>query len=196
MHQVMARELTRQGNDAAAIAQYRKAIEKSPRLPGIHFELAELLNSSEDAKTRAEAEQEYKAALSENPFDEKSEARLGDIYMKQGDLQKASAAYAEALRLQPSDAEANFGMAKTLIAMDQPAKALPVLERAVQLDPTNAAAHFRLSTLYREAGRTEDSRREVDQYKKYKEMKEKLRTIYKAMQVQPNEKHDDEQNDK
>lgn len=194
MHQVMAHEEERQGRDAGAIAQYRKAIELNPKLPGIHFELAELLNSSQDAKTRAEAEAEYKAALSANRFDENAASRLGDIYAKQGNLQKAYDSYSEAVRLQPSDADANFGLAKTLISMDKSAEALPILERAVQLDPTNAAAHFRLSTLYREAGRTEDSKREVDLYKKYKDMKEKLRAIYKEMQIQPNEKHSDEQN--
>jgi thioredoxin-like negative regulator of GroEL len=69
--------------------------------------------------------------------------------------------------------------------MNEQAKALPVLERAVQLEPTNAAAHFRLSTLYREMGRTADSQHEVEEYKKYKTMKEKLEPIFKEMQVHP-----------
>jgi hypothetical protein len=55
----------------------------------------------------------------------------------------------------------------------------------VQLEPTNAAAHFRLSTLYREMGRTADSQREVDAYKRYKTMKENLEAIFKEMQVNP-----------
>jgi len=43
--------------------------------------------------------------------------------------------------------------------MGQPDKAEPLLEHALQLDPTSAAAHFRLSTLYRQAGRTADAKR-------------------------------------
>jgi tetratricopeptide (TPR) repeat protein len=93
--------------------------------------------------------------------------------------------YTTALRLQPEDAEAGFGLAKTLIAMNEQAKALPILERAVQLEPTNAAAHFRLSTLYREMGRTADSQREVEEYKRYKLMKEKLQAVFKEMQLHP-----------
>ena len=69
-------------------------------------------------------------------------------------------------------------------------------ERVVQLDPTNSAAHFRLSTLYREQGRTADAKHEVDEYKKYKEMKEKLQGIYKEMQVQPSVKSNDDQNER
>ena len=192
MHQVMAHEEARQGNDAAAIAQFRKAIAIDPKLPGIHFELAELLANSQDIKTRDEAEAEYKAALSENSLDEKAQSRLGDIYTKQGDLQKAYDAYSQAVRLQPNDPDANFGLAKTLIAMEQPAKALPILEHAVQLDPTNSAAHFRLSTLYRQQGQTENAKREVEEYKKYREMKEKLQVLYKEMQIQPSVTSKDE----
>jgi tetratricopeptide (TPR) repeat protein len=185
MHQVMAHEETKQGNTAAARLQFQKAAEIDPKLPGIHFELGELLGISEDPKVRATAEAEYKAALAENPLDEKAETKLGDLASRNGDTTGALEHYNRALRLQPDDAEAEFGLAKTLIAMNQQAKALPVLERAVQLEPTNAAAHFRLSTIYREMGRTADSQHEVEEYKKLKTTKEKLEPIFKEMQVHP-----------
>ena len=185
MHQVMAHEEARQGNTAGARLQYQKALEIDPKLPGIHFEMAELLGVSEDARTKQGAESEYKAALAENALDEKAERRLGDICSRKGDSAQALEYYNAALRLQPDDADADFGLAKTLIAMNEQAKALPVLERAVQLEPTNAAAHFRLSTLYRVMGRNADSQHEVEEYKKYKMMKEKLEPIFKEMQVHP-----------
>jgi tetratricopeptide (TPR) repeat protein len=185
MHQVMAHEEARQGNNAGARVQFQKALEIDPKLPGIHFEVGELLALSEDAKTKAGAESEYKAAIAENALDEKAEAKLGDLASRKGDSAQALQYYTTALRLQPEDAEADFGLAKILIAMNQQAKALPILERAVQLEPTNAAAHFRLSTIYRELGRTADSQREVEEYKKYKLMKEKLEAVFKEMQLHP-----------
>ncbi len=185
MHQVMAHEEARQGNTAGARLQYEKALQADPKLPGIHFEMGELLNVSEDAKTKSGAEAEYKAALAENALDEKAESRLGDLSSHQGNTAEALKYYTAALQLQPDDAEAEFGMAKTLIAMDEQARALPLLERAVQLEPTNAAAHFRLSTLYRALGRTADSQHEVEEYKRYKAMKEKLEALFKEMQVHP-----------
>ena len=126
MHQVMAHEETKQGNTAAARLQFQKAAEIDPKLPGIHFELGELLGISEDPKVRATAEAEYKAALAENPLDEKAVARLGDLSSHNGDNAEALAYYNKALRLQPDDAEAVFGLAKILIAMNQQDKALPV----------------------------------------------------------------------
>jgi tetratricopeptide (TPR) repeat protein len=192
-HQMMAHEEARVGNTAGARAQYQKALEIDPKLPGIHFELGELLALSEDPKTKASAESEYKAAVVENALDEKAECRLGDLSSRQGDSAQAIKHYQAALRLQPDDAEADFGLAKTLIAQNEQAKALPVLERAVELEPTNAPAHFRLSTIYREMGRTADSQREVEEYKKYKMLKEKLEAIFKEMQLRPAGLSSDEQ---
>jgi tetratricopeptide (TPR) repeat protein len=185
MHQVIAHEDARQGNTSAARMQFQKALEIDPKLPGIHFEMGELLGLSDDAKTKAEAESEYKAAIAENALDEKAETRLGDLSSRKGDSAQALQYYTTALRLQPEDAEAEFGLAKTLIAMNEQAKALPILERAVQLEPSNAAAHFRLSTIYREMGRTADSQHEVEEYKRYKLMKEQLEAAFKEMQLHP-----------
>jgi tetratricopeptide (TPR) repeat protein len=184
MHQVMAHEEAK-SNTAGARLQYEKALQIDPKLPGIHFELAELLSISEDPKAKQAAESEYKAAIAENALDEKAECRLGDLANRKGDSAQAVQHYTKALQLQPNDAEADFGLAKTLIAINEQSKALPILERAVQLEPTNAAAHFRLSTIYREMGRTAESQHEVEEYKRYKQMKENLEAIFKQMQIQP-----------
>ncbi len=187
MHQLLAHEDTRQGNTLGAVAQYRKAIAIDPHLPGIHFELAELLNTSTDEAVKKEAEQEYRAALRENPQDEKSILRLAQIEAQKGNREQSFQEYTRAAALQPADAEAKLGLAKTLIDMNQPDKALPLLEDAVKLEPTNATAHYRLATLYRKMGRADDAKREMELYKKFKEMKENLSTLYKELQVQPKE---------
>jgi tetratricopeptide (TPR) repeat protein len=196
MHQVIAHEEAKRGDTNGAIAQYRKAIAINPRLPGIHFELAELLNTSDDPKVKQEALQEYLEALKANPDDVKTLCRLGDISAQKGDLNQGYSYYSKAVALQPDSAEVNFGLAKVLISMDQKAKAQPILERAVQLEPTNATAHYRLSTLYREENRPADAKRELDEFLKYKQMKEKLRAVYKEMQIQPDQIREDEKDDK
>ncbi len=192
-HQMMAHELARQGNTAEAIANYREALKLEPNLPGLHFELAEMLNSSSIPDAPQQAELEYKAALAANPFDEKSECRLGELAASQGDAKASYEHYERALKLQPSDPEANIDLAKALMAMNQPEKALPLLENAVKIDPTSAVAHFRLSTIYRQMGRAEDAKREIAEYQKYKNMKEKLRDVYRQMRLEPDKKvHEDE----
>jgi cytochrome c-type biogenesis protein CcmH/NrfG len=193
MHQLMAHEDLRQGNTNAAAEQFRKAIAINPHLPGVHFEFAELLNSSEDRASKKQAEQEYHSALSENPQDEKAILRLAEIDGEAGNVEKSAEGYARAVELQPGDADAKLGLAKTLMDMNQPEKALPLLEQAVHLEPTNAMAHYRLGSLYRKKGRMEDSKRELELYKKYKDLKENLRTLYKELQVQPQQIRDEQQ---
>jgi tetratricopeptide (TPR) repeat protein len=185
MHQLMAHEMARQGDIDGAIAHDRQAIKIEPALPGIHFELAEMLSSSTPPADPEMVEREYKAALTANPFDEKSECRLAEIAARRSDLQSAAAHYSRALELQPNDADANLGYAKTLIAMRQPEKAESLLERASRLEPYNAVTHYRLSLVYRDLGRTADARRELSEFQRLKEMKERLKQIYKEMRLQP-----------
>lgn len=196
MHQMMAHEETRQGNTNGAIAQYRKAIAINPNLPGIHFELAELLNTSQDPSVKKEARLEYNAALIANPQDEKAVCRLGDMDAQAGNTAQAYEEYSKAVALQPADSNAKLGLAKMLIEMHQADKALALLEQTVQLEPTNEVAHYRLATLYRNKGRTEDAKREVELYKKYRDTKEKLRAIYKELQIRPAEINADDQEEK
>jgi tetratricopeptide (TPR) repeat protein len=187
MHQLLAHEETREGNTNGAIAQYRKAIALNPRLPGVHLELAELLSTSQDPAIKKQAEAEYRAAVEADPRDEKAICRLGEIALQDGDTKRASALFSEAVAFEPGDADAKLWLAKTLIEMNQPDKALPLLEASVQLEPTDATAHYRLGTLYKRLGRTDDAKREIEQYQKYKEMKDKLRAVYKDLLIQPDE---------
>ena len=50
MHQAMAHELAKRGNTAEAIENYRAALKIDPKLPGLHFELAEMLSTLSTAE--------------------------------------------------------------------------------------------------------------------------------------------------
>jgi len=192
MHQLLAHEEIKEGNTNAAIAQYRKAIAIDPHLPGAHFELAELLNTSQDPAVKKEAEQEYRVAVRQNPQDEKSICALAEIAETRGDTKQAFDDYSKAVTLRPGDANAQLGLAKALIEMNQQDKALPLLEVSAQLEPTNATVHYRLATLYRKMGRLDDAKREVELYQKYKDMKVKLRAVYQDLLIKPDEIRADE----
>jgi tetratricopeptide (TPR) repeat protein len=185
MHQLMAHEAARQGNTQGAIAQYREAIKLDPNIPGLHFEFAEALAGSSDPLDRAHVKPEYQAALAANPLDERAECRLGDIAAHESELTAAQAHYSRALQLQPDDADANLGLAKTLIALNQPDNAIPLLQHAAQLEPFNAVVHYHLSTLFRKAGRTDDAKRELAEFRKLRGMKARLSQVYQAMRLQP-----------
>lgn len=183
MHQAMAHELAKRGNTAEAIENYKAALKIDTQLPGLHFELGDMLRAS-GSQHQAEAEAEYKAALQVNPHDEQAECRLGDIATQRNDLKEAEQRFTRAVELQPNDPDASIGLAKVFMAAGQPEKAVPLLNRAIQLDPTSAVAHFRLGTVYRELGRTDEAKHELEEYQKYKSMKQKLQGIYHDMQAE------------
>ena len=181
MHQALAHELAKRGNTAEAIDHYRAAIKLDPQLPGIHFELAEMLNVLDTPESKHEAEAEYKAAIQANSLDVQSQCRLGDIALRANDLKTASEDYTKAVQLQPNDPDANIGLAKVMMSLGQQQKAETLLQHAIQVDPTNAVAHFRLSTIYRESGRFDDAKQEIEEYQKYNKMKEQLRELYRDL---------------
>jgi Tfp pilus assembly protein PilF len=183
MHQAMAHELGRQGDLTAAIASYRAALAANAYLPGIHFELAEALNSTTESKLRVEAESEYKLAVAANNLDAKALTRLGDITTEKGDIDGAATYYRRALAVLPSDTDASIGLAHVYMQKNDAASALPLLEGAIAADPTNVMAHYRLSAVYRKLNRPEEAKEQVKEYQKYKEIKEKMRMIYKDLQV-------------
>lgn len=184
MHQAIAHELARERDLTGAIASFRKAIAADPKLPGIHFELAEALYSSDDPKIKAEAEAEYKLAIEQNSRDEKALARLGDVTADKNDLGGAEAYYKRALALQPNDADALIGLAHVYSQRGDDAAALPLLKQVVAADPSNVLAHFRLGGVYRKLHQPEDSKRELAEYQKYKDLKTKLGEVYKDMRIE------------
>ena len=181
MHMIMAGELARQSDRTNAIAQYREAIRLNPMVPGAHFQLAEQLRTSPDPALNAQAEDEYKAAIKVNPYDEMSWRQLGGIMTAKGDFKTAEEDYKKALALQPKDSEAKTGLAIVWISMNRTNEAISLLESAVKDDPTNIVAHYRLSGLYQRAGRTADAQRETDSFHHYRDVKDKLGKIFKQL---------------
>ena len=184
MHQLMAQEMLAQGNSEGAISHYREALKLDNRLPGLHFELAEVLGTSASPSDKEAAEREYEAAVVQSPLDEKSECGLGRIALARNDVKAAQAHYTRALKLQPDDPDANLGLGKVMLSLNEPQKALPLLEKSIRLEPDDATAHYRLGSLYRQLGRVDESKREIEEFQRLKEMKERLRDLYKEMRLQ------------
>ena len=183
MHQAIAHELVKARDTAAAMANLRQAIAADPHLPGAHFELAELLAASSSPELKAEATHQYELALADNPRDDKALTRLADLSAAAGDHTLAMARYRQALALQPDGADASIGLAHELVETNQPEAALPLLLAVIRSDPSNLLAHYRLSALYRRLHRPDDAKREVAEYERLKNTREKLRGVYDALRT-------------
>jgi cytochrome c-type biogenesis protein CcmH/NrfG len=192
MHEMMARELARHGDEAQAIVNLREALKINPHLPGAHFDLGELLYNSSNDALKAQAEPEFQAALADNPADEKAHLMLGEIAAKRGDTKTAFSEYSRAVELQPNDPDALVELGKVLMTMNENDKAQQTFEQAVKTDPSNTVARYRLSMLYRRQGKTAEAEQQMIDYKKYKDMSSKLEKIFHDMRVGSLQKNADD----
>jgi predicted Zn-dependent protease len=76
-------------------------------------------------------------------------------------------------------------MGRTLTQQHRTTDAEPYLKRAAQLEPFTAVTHYRLSLVYRAEGRTADAQKELAEFQRLKEMKERLKQVYEEMRLQP-----------
>ena len=129
-----------------------------------------------------------------------SRLQMAQPFLKQKEPDRAIPELEAVIAIDPKNADSQGNLGVLLFFRGDYAEATPhlraALERTVQREPTNATAHYRLSTLYREENRSEDAKRELDQFLKYKQMKEKLRSLYKEMQIQPDQIREDEDTEK
>jgi tetratricopeptide (TPR) repeat protein len=183
MHRILAQAQQSQDDFPGAIAQYRKALELDPRLPGLHFELGQaILANSTDEPARQEAEKEFRLAVAENSTDADSQYMLGEIEWLRTKPREALEHYSDAVRLRPDFVDAHIAMGKALTTLGRAGEALQQLSEAIRLDPQNEVAHYRLAEAYRRLGRTEDAERERAAFTKLRDSHLPVRALFQQVQ--------------
>jgi tetratricopeptide (TPR) repeat protein len=183
MHQILAQALASQDDFQGAIAQYRRALELDPQLPGGHFEIGQLaLQESTAEPARQIAEKEFRTALSADPKNAECLYMLGEIQWLRSQPQEAFAFYKQALALRPAFVDAHIAVGKALTTLGQTNAAVQELLEAVRLDPQSEVAHYRLSEVYRRLGRMQDAERELAAFRELRDSHAPLRALYQQIQ--------------
>ena len=197
MQQVIAEHLVNGGDLKSAIDHYRKALQIDPRMPGVHFELAEAIleSASADAATQAEAQKELALAVTVDGDTSKTECEFGSIALSQSQTDQAFAHYQRAYQLNPNEVQAQLGLAKLLMMQEKPQEAVKYLRMAVQTDPLNGTAHYRLGTAYRRLQMTEMARKEMQLSQEIKKAKDQVEELYRQMNRQQKREVDEEPRD-
>jgi tetratricopeptide (TPR) repeat protein len=186
MHEILAQALASQDDFQGAIAQYRKALEIDPQLPGAHFEIGQLtLAESSGESARQQAEKEFRSALAENPKNADCNYMLGEIEWLRSDPQGALKYYKQALTLRPTFVDAHIAAGKALTTLAQPDEAVKHFLQAIRLDAQNEVAHYRLSEAYRRLGRMQDAERELATFRGLRDSHAAVRALYQQVQERP-----------
>lgn len=183
LHQVTAELLEAEGDFAGAVAQYRKALEIEPKLPGAHRALGvALMNGANDEVTRAEAEKQFEQELALSPGDALSEYQLGELMWIRNRPDDAMSHFQKAIELQPRFPDALIAAGKVLIAADKAVEAISLLEKAAALDPFNEVARYRLSQAFQKTGNRKRASEELAEFRRLRASLESLRGIYRQVQ--------------
>ena len=170
------------GDDAAAIAAYRKALEILPDDPRV---LANTGVTYSDARDPAAAERYLRQSLAADPLQPVTLVNLGNALDARGDADGAVDAYQRALRLNPREPLAHFGLGKVALQRRNAARAIEMFGKTIELDASLMPAYFNLARAYVMQGDAAHARDALERALEFDpnnaEGKELLRTLKQAM---------------
>ncbi len=158
VHQLQAQSFEASDKDEAAIAEYRKVLERKPDLQNIHFAIGSLYWKAQSFDSaRKELDEELKL----NPNHPQALYELGDIAAFNGDSVNAEKDFLAALKLDSSLVEAHLALEKLYTQSGRLALSVEHLKKVLAIVPTEARAHYRLAVVYRKQGQTAAADREL-----------------------------------
>jgi len=158
MFQLRGEMLRLQGQDPAAINEYKKAIAQKPDAAGLHYALGTLYR---EGGRFDEALAQFKEELKVSPDDPMTNFFMGDVYFQQGDIDSAQKHLLQALAVQPGLADAQIDMAKVYRAQNKIDEGIKLLDAVIKSDPEQENAHYLLFTFYRDQGHSEQAKKEL-----------------------------------
>ena len=145
--------------------EYLEALRTRPDAPGIHLSLGLLYEAAVDW---AKAEEQYHAEADLAPGDAEPAYRLGNALLQEGKPQDAKKELDRANVLRPDMPETLHALGKADALTGDPADAEKAWARVIALTKNGelaAQAHFQLASLYQKQGKTEEAKREMQEYR-------------------------------
>lgn len=147
------------GNAAAAISDFRRALEAAPAFATAHYNLGKALTATGRPD---EAVSELREALGYLPRDPSVHCRLGEALELQGRHGAAAEEFRAALRLDPGRADACFDLGGALVELGDLPGAAGAYQGAVKLSPGYGEAHAAYGNVLVQLGRAAEA---ADQYR-------------------------------
>jgi tetratricopeptide (TPR) repeat protein len=142
----------------------RQLTSKYPNEPGVHYLYALYLLASDTNAARVEFGKELQIA----PGNTAARLQIAILDIQAGKPQEASQLAQTVLRIDQQDALAHLVLGRALLDQKSFAQAIPELEVASKLAPENAETHLYLEQAYRRVGKTEEARREREEFTRRK----------------------------
>jgi tetratricopeptide (TPR) repeat protein len=111
----------------------------------------------------------YQNAIQFDPKDAAAHLALGKLYLDRNNSDRATLELSAALKLSPDLEGVHASLGRAWRAAGDPAAAIAVLKEGVERHPSDQDARYVLGQTLLSAGRTDEGRREMEQYRRVQE---------------------------
>jgi tetratricopeptide (TPR) repeat protein len=160
VHQNRGNEAFLRGDFAAAVAEFRRAVEAGPESAIARVNLAAALARTGDV---AGALAELDEALRLDPDLALGHFTLGSLLARRGREAEAVDHYRRAIALDPEHRDAHFNLGNALRRLGRPAEAAESFRRTVELDPGSGPARYAHAVTLVELERWRDARAALEE---------------------------------
>lgn len=165
LHMAIARAYADSDFQPRAVAEFRRAIEENPRLPGAHYLLGAVLLATNDEEG---GEDEFKKELVISPHDSMSYTALGRIASNRHNYSEAETYLKKAISFGPESPDAYLSLGQVYFTTNRPAEAETALRRCIELTTDVSRnryqvqqAHFILGRILIQKGQQDAGRAEM-----------------------------------
>jgi tetratricopeptide (TPR) repeat protein len=169
-HQMLGLFETRNQQNVAAVAAYKRALELAPDAAeaSVGLGIAQTM-----AGLAADAVRTFEAGIAKWPSDAMHYQAYGVLLVRMAETGGASESRAasmlrKALELNPSLAEAHYQLGQIALAHDEIEKSIEHFLAALQNGDTSGKVHFALSRAYRRAGKEEEAAKHAALFREQK----------------------------
>ncbi|MCU1273892.1 MAG: hypothetical protein JWO48_1323 [Bryobacterales bacterium] len=157
-HELLGKYYEAQGKLPEALAEYRAALDKNSRAPGLHFLAGNILWKQRDFEAAlAELESEVRI----NPDHSTANHRIGNIYIARDETARAIPYLEKAVRAEPALLEAHRDLGKAYRLAGRMNEAIEQLTFVAAHRPDDDSVHAQLAVVYRALGNTEKAAAEL-----------------------------------
>jgi tetratricopeptide (TPR) repeat protein len=172
------------GGMEVVIEDYRRALQRDPKLAKARIGLAEALRNMH---RNAQAAAEYEAYLILKPDDPTGHMGAGRNAMEQGDEATAIRHFDRAIAVDPKKAEAYLERAEIDMRRGDAAATLARLDQACKLDPFDFTIRYKRSLALAQLGRDDEAKAERETMKRLQAEDRQLKEIQAKLVQAPND---------
>jgi tetratricopeptide (TPR) repeat protein len=178
VHQLLGESYEARRETTRAIEEYKTAIARKPGTPGLQYALANIYWKEGDLE---QAEKGFKKELEISPEQYLATWKLGNIYLIRRQTDQAIVYLKRALEQKPDLGQAHRDLARALAEKGDLEGAMGHYKKVTELAPDEPTVHYRLALIYKQMGKQQEERAELERFQQLKAARDQREKAAKTL---------------